>query len=300
VIDGDLSLSMEEVERSIAALAAALEDPSTPLLRVGGVIRSRARKAFAAGGPGWKPLAPSTQKRKITAAEVELLVNRGRGKTAERSIVQRVVRDADAIGKWAAREETIKAQIESARSRGKKTGTLEKRRDAAVEQQKKRLDNFKAYDAAGDKAGISGDALVMYARREVARAKARGALLRQYRAIRKQERAESAYRGVDVRAMSVESRRAISRLGARRYQAREESTRILGGLENTISMKLVDGGVRVFSKAYIGGIHNEGGTAGNGAQIPARPFLDLLDSDKIALARFLEEQALAEWNDGGE
>ena len=87
------------------------------------------------------------------------------------------------------------------------------------------------------------------------------------------------------------------RQGARRYAARQESTEILGGLADTIGMTLTEGdtGIRVYSKAYIGKIHNEGGVAGHGARIPARPFLALQARDVELMVQILREHMIDAW-----
>src|ERR1017187_403068 len=102
MIEFHFTVHIDGLERGFNALADSLDDEGvrTALMRTGGHIRGRARRAFAASGPGWAPLSPETVKRKITSEKIALLSNPGRGKTGERSIVQRVVRDAAASDKW--------------------------------------------------------------------------------------------------------------------------------------------------------------------------------------------------------
>lgn len=71
--------------------------------------------------------------------------------------------------------------------------------------------------------------------------------------------------------------------------------KLLGKLASGIKVALKKGGVVVEHVVSWAGIHNEGGSAG-GAQIPARPFLELLESDLQALAEDILNHVL----DGGE
>lgn len=287
-MDVDLRVDLDEVEQATDALADQVGDPRRALLRAGGVIRARARRIFAAEGPGWAPLAESTLKRKLTEPQLNLLRDTGRGKTGERSVVQRIVRDAAGAEKWTHRATAIGERLAKARLKGRTTAALEGKYNAALVQQRTYIDKIRKHRFSAVAAGIRPSELVAFARREVHRQKAHGKILRAFRQLK---RAGAQF--------APEEQRRMLRQGARRYRASEDSTRILGGLANTLGLHLVGPmTVRAYSKAYISGIHNDGGTAGHGAQIKARPFLQLLESDSEALAAFLLEDAMEAWERG--
>jgi phage gpG-like protein len=288
VIDFKFNFDFSEVEGALEALAEALQETKVPLLRAGGQIRARAFRAFGQGGPGWAPLAPSTEARKITSAEISLFRSNGkmRGKTRERSIVERTVREAAGIAKWSAKADALNSAIDHARKAGKKTKGLESRLDKAYTQQRDRLKKIAVYAQFGEDAGISPRKFVAYAKREFNRARAHGKILRAHKELKK-----AGY------AFDEAEQRKMLRQSARRYRADEDSTRILGTLDRTLGMKVDGDKVRVYSKALISGIHNDGGTAGHGARIPARPFLELKQADIDLFVEACREQALAAWED---
>ncbi len=286
LIQFKFSVNIDGLERSFNALAESLEDEGvkTALLRTGGHIQSRARKIIRAEGPGWDALDPATLKRKMTSAQVSLLAVRGRGKTGERSVVQKVVRDAAGADKWNAKAAVLNSAIERARSAGKKTKGLESRHAKAITQAKNRLANIHDLRHLATAAGVSD--LIKFARKEVARSKAHGGVLRGFKALKK-----AGY------TFSAEEQRKMLRQKKRRYNAREESTRILGSLYDTIGMHVDSGRLKVYSKAYISGIHNDGGTAGHGANIPKREFMKLVAADLDLFVEILNEEAIEAWEE---
>lgn len=291
MIDFVFKLDVDGVEEGIHALIDSIKDIRAPLLRVGGKMRSRAKHAFEAGGPGWKDLDEATKRRKANLAQVQLLSNLGRGKTGERSAVERIVRDARGAEAWRAKEQALVERVKAASRAGRKTETLERRRGAASRQADERTAKIMRYRATAAAAGVGGSyqQIVAFARREVTRAKWHGKVLSAVRKLRKA--------GV---SLTVEERRRMTRQHQRRNLARVESTRVLGSLYDTIGFHLIDDGqgVRAYSKAYIGAIHNYGGTAGHGARIPARPFLRLTSEDADDLVKFLEEHMVTAWRTG--
>lgn len=83
---------------------------------------------------------------------------------------------------------------------------------------------------------------------------------------------------------------SLGKLEERAGRAQEKASgRILGRLASSISSKVTRGQLIVESKVAWSGVHNDGGTAGHGADIPARPFLYLDDKDHDVLRAMLEE-----------
>lgn len=73
-------------------------------------------------------------------------------------------------------------------------------------------------------------------------------------------------------------KKLAERIGRRHEQADEkirryESGEALGRIMNSFSVKIESSYMEMYSQVKWAGIHNEGGTAGHGASIPARPFL---------------------------
>ena len=64
--------------------------------------------------------------------------------------------------------------------------------------------------------------------------------------------------------------------------------RLLGKLASTLRASVKQNHLKVDSKVAWAGVHNEGGTAGRGSKIPARPFLFLEDEDIEFLIERLE------------
>lgn len=296
MIDFRFNVDIDGVERAFHALADSIEDVTVPLLRTGGAIRSRARKLFQSEGNGkWPALSPATIKRKITSAEVALLRVGESGRSGQRSIVQRIVRDAAGAAQWSGRADAISDQIEKVRRKSVKTLSqtfsgiarvkrLEEKRGKALTQARTRIEKILSYRHLAKQASIEANELVAYARREVARSKAHG---RVQRAVKQLQRAGY--------AMSDQERRSMLRQSARRYKASEASTRMLGGLEDTLGMKVDGATLAVYSKAFISGIHNEGGGAGHGAQIKKREFLSIEPGDLDIFVEAVQEAGITAW-----
>lgn len=278
--DVDLSL----LNQRIGSLIDAAVNPAEPLLRSGGLLRSRSRDRFEVGGPGWPALDPETLKRKANAAKIALFSSPGRGREGARSVLQRIARDAKGIRLWSSKQETLEQHLSEARAAGRRTAGIEKKIERAMVQQRTRIDSIRARRALVTAAGIKMSAVVAVAEREMARQKAHGLILRSYKKLKR-----AGYK------FSVEERRAMTRQHQRRFVAQEESAGVLGALSRTIAMRLIGRSVKVFSKAHIGAIHNYGGTAGHGARIPARPFLFLNARDVAECAGIFSEYLQAAW-----
>ncbi len=92
---------------------------------------------------------------------------------------------------------------------------------------------------------------------------------------KKQEGPEGSWpkRSAHTAARIASARRSARRKKDRTAKKRRLPRKILGRLPTAISMKTSASGVVIESKVAWSGIHQEGGTAGRGARIPARPFL---------------------------
>lgn len=250
-----LSVDVDGVRRKMMLLGAATRDLTEPLARIGGYLRSKSEKKFDAQGPGWPQLAPSTEARKIDAAEIELLTKSKSGKSVARTML---------------REARKLARAEAAYDKA----TTDKQRDKAAFKGYSALSTLNAARRAfsGNRQFTSAADLVAFAQREERRQRLHGYAQRASR-----------------RIADTAERRKVGRIGQRRYKAEEGADRMLGNLSKSISIKLNKGGVEVYSKALIGAIHNEGGTAGHGAKIPARPFLKLDSADIQVAVKILQE-----------
>lgn len=283
-------LDLGGAARKFSALVDATQGEAldTALLRTGGVIRARTKRdVFGTEGAGsWQALDPETVKRKMTLARAQLLTSHGRG--VKHSVPHLIVREAAAIERTKVREAMLQARLEMKRAKGHKTDATEKSIAVALTRQRKAIDYLRSKRFAATAAGFASTAaLIAFAQREVERAKVHGAALRAFKAAKK-----AGHR------FSPEEQRALLLRGKRRYNVSEASSRMLGGLEDSISLNLVEGKrIEVFSHAFIGAIHNFGGTAGNGARIPARKFMFLVDSDITFLVELLKEQMIKAWLD---
>lgn len=87
--------------------------------------------------------------------------------------------------------------------------------------------------------------------------------------------------------------KSVSKLHERLGRAEAQASgRVLGRLGSSIASKVKRGSLTVYSKVPWAGVHNEGGQAGHGAQIPARPFLFLEPEDIDVLAEILVNRML--------
>lgn len=322
------------MQRRFDAIGEALtgEMLDVALLRTGGVVRGRIKAdVFGTEGAGkWPDLAPSTRARKYNEAMVSLLANSGRGK-GRGSAVNTIATAANRLAKSEAREWATRKRIAVLQARSRKTeksqASLAKAEQsltgiaAAQKDQAQTIHQFLTRAIAANigraatrgamgrfqrRAGLNDADIVAFARRELDRKKRHSAALRAAREMPltgNEEWRTSKFKDKDGKiktfryvANASAERRRMMRLGGQRYRASEKSTRILGGLEDSITMRLVKGKrIEVFSKARIGAIHNFGGTAGHGARIPKREFMFLVDSDLEFLANLLREQAVAAW-----
>lgn len=84
---------------------------------------------------------------------------------------------------------------------------------------------------------------------------------------------------------------ARKRAGGRRRMSR----RILGRLPGAVKIEAGRNRIVARSKSRWSGVHQDGGTAGRGARIPARPFLWVSDALEAALRFIFERHILGRW-----
>ncbi len=280
------SVDVSGMARKFSALIGATQGAALDeaLLRTGGKVRSRIKNdVFGTEGAGkWPGLAQSTLDRKMNIHEVDLLEKKYRTSHA-----QNIARASQQLAKATERAKAIGARVDALHAKGREKAIAKAKATLAdvhgrIAEREQFIRSFRHRATA---AGISD--LVAYSLHEVAREKRRRAI------VKAQGEAKRAGHGFGD---DEKGRRAAARAGTRRYSASEKSTRMLGGLEDSLSLHLVDGKrIEIFSKARIGAIHNFGGTAGNGAKIKPREFMFLVDSDIEFLVGLLHEQMIHAW-----
>jgi len=233
--------------------------------------RPEVKQRFADEGPGWAALDPDTVKRKLSSAEVELMQAPKSGRTPAKRLlgtVRQIARAKAAIAKSENIPATGKRRARLAKQAEKATRRLSVLR-SNLEKQARRFEGQGRFKTVED--------IVDYVEREGVRASTHREAMREARAYAAAHPEDEA------------GRRKIARRGQSRYKKAESGRGVLGELANSIGAKVTRDTLTLFSKAYIGGIHNSGGTAGNGAAIPARKFLEWTAKDfeilteKIAL-----------------
>ena len=83
-----------------------------------------------------------------------------------------------------------------------------------------------------------------------------------------------------------------ARLLPRVVRAQARAEKVLGRVSQSFRSEIKRGGLVRESVIPWAGVHNEGGTAGHGAKIPARPFLFLEADDVDVLVEMLRERML--------
>lgn len=89
-------------------------------------------------------------------------------------------------------------------------------------------------------------------------------------------------------------------VGKRRRKTRSALSRhrLLGRLPTSITAKLSRSMLQVYSRVPWAGVHNVGGSAGKGSNIPARTFLTLKDEDMDVLEQMLMDRAMLAFQGG--
>lgn len=229
--------------RRLEVFGDACADLKEPLARCGGYLRGQAKHRIDAGGPGWQDLAPETVRRKMTTARLQLLEALFPRRRPGKMPVQRAAE-----------------RLATALNRGRDAKTT-RARVAAKKRAAHEGETLALYQRAfGVPAGVRDiNSLIAFAEREQRRIRLHGEALRAARHLPA---------GSDARAR-------VGRIGKPRYQRSERSTQLLGGLYDSIHLRVEAKLVVVFSGPSWSGVHNKGGQAGHGARIPERRYLKI-------------------------
>jgi phage gpG-like protein len=258
--------------------------------RFGGYLRAEMKRRI--DGQNFAPLDPETERRKTRAILVAALTRQGerRGRSAADNFLRRY----DAMMRYSAKANKLLSegdQDKSARAQLQAIVIGRELRQAA-----------RQFEAAG----ITGtDAILAFARANAARRQERGLALKMARAMPLQEgesRERFTYRNRSgeikmasrIANASKERRRLLSR-GKRAYSmgGTEHVGKVLGNLRQSARIKLEgDNRLVVSSAPRWSGVHNDGGPAGNQAQIPKREFLSLQSQDLDVFVEILQEHMI--------
>jgi len=238
--------------RRLEVFGDRCSDMKPPLARCGGYLRARAKHRIDAGGPGWEPLSAATKQRKMTVEKLGLLSALFPRSRPGRAPLLRAVDKLHVAQKRATNAKTAKGRAAAMKRAAHEGETL------ALYQ--------RAFGAPSGMRDVQ--ALIAYAQKELHRQRLHGVAL---------QAAKSLPKG------SVERRR-VGAVGKARNQRSERSTRLLGGLYDSIHLRVENKVVIVFSGPSWSGIHNRGGMAGHHARIPERRFLMIEATDLQVLS----------------
>lgn len=115
---------------------------------------------------------------------------------------------------------------------------------------------------------------------------------------RQQEGPEGKWPGRSRRTMSRLTARRRGRTASGRRRSRRRAGRLLGRLPSLFVVRVSGHGISAENRAKWSAIHQEGGTAGRGARIPARPFAWISDRFLDLSVEFLAEVMQLGWGRG--
>lgn len=277
---------VEGLVRHLEVFGERCTDMREPLARCGGYLRGRAKNRIDAEGPGWDALKPATVARKPTVAKIQLLAALFPASRPGR------VRLLAAAGRLdVARGRIGVAKTTRSREAAEKRAAHEGETIAMYQQQ------------FGAPAGIrDAAALIAFAQREQRRIKTHGEALRIARAMplaagesirtvhyRNRHGETKAYKVIEN---ASKARRSVRAIGKPRYQVSERSTRLLGGLYDSMHLMVQAKAVVVFSGPSWSGAHNRGATVGHGAHLPKRDFLKIEENDLHTCVAIFDEYLL--------
>lgn len=126
------------------------------------------------------------------------------------------------------------------------------------------------------------------------KSKAKNALKRQKTVAKRQAMIEEfetyiALRRTDADAAAKMDSKTLQSTKERLGRAEEKKGRTLGQLRASIDSTFSEDGLEIKSRIPWAGVHNEGGAVGNGAVVPARPFLFLTPQDEQKLVEITED-----------
>jgi len=127
----------------------------------------------------------------------------------------------------------------------------------------------------------------------------RGALRALVRPMRADQKAHHKEQRGPESAWAPRARATVLKARKGKGLRRGRPKKLLGSLPNrTLVVTVKNGDVVAYSKVPWSGIHQEGGTAGRGAKIPARPFLWLSEDFFAEAVEILAARLLAAWSKG--
>lgn len=89
-----------------------------------------------------------------------------------------------------------------------------------------------------------------------------------------------------------------SRLARSLEKSEQKGSKILGRLSSSIEAEVTSDTLRVYSRVPWSGVHNEGGTAGHGAKIPKRTFLEWTPERVVKIAKIILYTVKEAWDQG--
>lgn len=275
-----LRAQVDGAVRALDLFTAEIADVDGLLRDFARLKRIAVRQIFRAEGPGWDPRSPATlakleaQKAKSLEQQTDRAVNVMRKKLARE--YKRAVRGGDQ--QTIARRLFIRVEFERIVNGGSAEHSLLEGVTAADRAVLKQRSKITRDLRIASKAGNGDRATLLRAQLDRFDQQHDAALLRAADA-----RLVKSLRGLPVRMARAQAKHG----GA-----------ILGGIGNSISAKVKGGLLTLESKIDWSGVHNDGGTAGHGARIPARPFLYWTDEDWVELEAMAQDRALAAFEGG--
>ncbi len=89
-----------------------------------------------------------------------------------------------------------------------------------------------------------------------------------------------------------------ARLSRSLEKSEQKGAKILGRLSSSIEAEVSSDTLRVYSRVPWSGVHNEGGTAGHGAKIPKRTFLEWTPERVVKIAKIILYTLKDAWDQG--
>lgn len=229
------------------------------LKRWGGYLRKR-NLARADEAQGWAPLAESTQKR-YAATRTAPVTAHGKVRKSYAKRAERALARAEKIAGWNQNARTGALRRLAQKIGVSKTQETQATRDLA---ELRRLVQGGRVDRQRTKSGkLSSRAAAWQGSKAVQR-----------------------LRGQLARAQAAQETGKGAPTGGKR---KSDAHKPLGLVARQLQYKADGARVSLFSKVPWSAIHNEGGTAGHGARIPARLFLDITQEDELVLAEIVEQ-----------
>jgi phage gpG-like protein len=265
-------VEIDGMQRRLQTLVKTVKELEPALRLWDTYYRARVQRRFASEGPGWAPRKEEELARRdarnLGSAKSRALYQ------VERKLHKELRRASHSVDPQTyARRFFVLKEFERLRNGGSENlstiGSLSKA-DRSILRQRSGIVRSIAYaKSIGDKANEEGQR-------------------------QRLENFDFAHDQILEAAKGLRALRSVRGLAARveRAEARSQG-KVLGKIAQSIRSKVSKGAVTVYSAIPWAGIHNEGGTAGHGAQIKPRPFLFLESQDIDVLQEILINMMLA-------